>query len=93
MMNVNINRRHDRRTLLPDEFVRLIEAAEAGPVVESIPSPDTMNVCSHIVRHEKCVAIESLPAPPIREVQADTRQATGTEVTIPQRRRCQEVSK
>jgi len=40
MMNVKIDRRHDRRALMPDEFTRLIEAAEVGPLIESIPGTD-----------------------------------------------------
>lgn len=40
MVNVKLDRRHDRRALDPDEFSRLIEAAESGRTVESIPGPD-----------------------------------------------------
>jgi len=39
-MNVQVDRRHDRRPLSPEEFARLIDAAEHGKVVESIPGPD-----------------------------------------------------
>lgn len=35
-----INVRADRRTLSPDEFARLIDAAHNGKMVESIPGPD-----------------------------------------------------
>ena len=38
--NVRVDRRHDRRPLADDEFARLIEAADAGPAVETIPGPD-----------------------------------------------------
>ena len=39
-MNAQVDRRHDRRALSPDEFARLIEAAEQGPSVIRIPGPD-----------------------------------------------------
>jgi len=40
MQNPKLDRRHDRRALLPDEFTRLINATKAGPPVESIPGMD-----------------------------------------------------
>ena len=40
MLNVKVDRRHDRRALGPDEFTRLVEAAMAGPEVICIPGPD-----------------------------------------------------
>jgi site-specific recombinase XerD len=40
MQNPKLDRRHDRRALLPDEFTRLINAAKAGPPVESIAGTD-----------------------------------------------------
>ena len=40
MMNVKVDRRHDRRALLPEEFARLVEAAEVGPLIESIAGTD-----------------------------------------------------
>lgn len=40
MMNVKVDRRHDRRALSPDEFSRLIDAANVGPPIESITGPD-----------------------------------------------------
>jgi integrase len=40
MLNVQTDRRHDRRPLLPEEFSRLVAAAEVGPMVESIPGAD-----------------------------------------------------
>ena len=40
MVNVKVDRRHDRRALLPEEFSRLIEAAQQGTAVESIAGPD-----------------------------------------------------
>jgi len=40
MQNPKLDRRHDRRALLPDEFTRLINAAKAGRPVESIPGAD-----------------------------------------------------
>jgi site-specific recombinase XerD len=40
MLNVKVDRRHDRRALGPDEFARLVEAAMAGPEVICIPGPD-----------------------------------------------------
>ena len=39
-LNVNTDRRHDRRALSPDEFSRLLEAARMGQPVESISGPD-----------------------------------------------------
>ena len=39
-LNVRTDRRHDRRTLSPDEFARLVDAARNGKNVESIPGPD-----------------------------------------------------
>jgi len=39
-MNVQVDRRHDRRPLSPAEFARLVAAAEVGKRVESIPGPD-----------------------------------------------------
>ena len=39
-LNVNTDRRHDRRALSPEEFTRLSEAARAGQAVESISGPD-----------------------------------------------------
>ena len=39
-LNVQTDRRHDRRALTEDEFALLAEAAEPGPVIESIPGPD-----------------------------------------------------
>ena len=40
MLNPKLDRRHDRRALLPEEFTRLINAAKVGPPVESIPGAD-----------------------------------------------------
>jgi len=40
MLNVKVDRRHDRRALGPDEFSRLIDAAMAGPEVICISGPD-----------------------------------------------------
>ena len=40
MQNPKLDRRHDRRALLPDEFTRLVNAAKAEPPVESIPGTD-----------------------------------------------------
>lgn len=39
-LNVSTDRRHDRRALSPDEFRRLINAANSGPTIEAIPGPD-----------------------------------------------------
>jgi len=39
-LNVKTDRRHDRRALAPDEFRRLIEAAEAGRSIQAIPGVD-----------------------------------------------------
>jgi site-specific recombinase XerD len=39
-LNVQTDRRHDRRALSEDEFARLVEAARSGKRVESIPGPD-----------------------------------------------------
>lgn len=39
-LNVATDRRHYRRALTPDEFARLIDAAEHGKKVESISGPD-----------------------------------------------------
>ncbi len=38
--NVRADRRHDRRALSPDEFTRLIGAAENGSVIEGVPGRD-----------------------------------------------------
>jgi integrase len=40
MLNTRLDRRHDRRALGPEEFARLVEAAQSGPPVESIPGHD-----------------------------------------------------
>ena len=40
MLNTRLDRRHDRRALSPEEFARLVDAAQTGPSVESIPGPD-----------------------------------------------------
>lgn len=40
MLNVSTDRRHDRRALTPDEFARLIEAAQNGKSIVCIPGPD-----------------------------------------------------
>ncbi len=39
-LNVRTDRRHDRRALAPDEFERLIAAAENGPTIRMITGPD-----------------------------------------------------
>jgi integrase len=39
-INVEIDRRHDRRSLTDDEFARLIAAAEAGKPVQGMKGPD-----------------------------------------------------
>ena len=39
-MNSKTDRRHDRRALGADEFARLIEAAQAGPPIQTIPGRD-----------------------------------------------------
>jgi len=39
-MNPQVDRRHDRRALSPEEFARLVEAAEQGPAIVHIPGPD-----------------------------------------------------
>ena len=39
-VNVDIDRRHDRRSLTEDQFLRLVDAAEAGKPVEGLPGPD-----------------------------------------------------
>ncbi len=40
MLNMQTDRRHDRRALLAAEFAQLVTAAEFGSVIESIPGPD-----------------------------------------------------
>lgn len=40
MVNVKVDRRHDRRALSPDEFTRLVAAARKGKPIESISGPD-----------------------------------------------------
>jgi integrase len=40
MLNVKVDRRHDRRALSADEFALLVEAAMEGPEVVCIPGPD-----------------------------------------------------
>ena len=39
-MNVSVDRRHDRRALAPEEFARLITAAQNGPPIETFPGAD-----------------------------------------------------
>ena len=39
-MNVSVDRRHDRRALAPEEFARLITAAQNGPPIETLPGAD-----------------------------------------------------
>ena len=39
-LSVEADRRHDRRSLTEDEFVRLIEAAESGPTIEGLSGND-----------------------------------------------------
>jgi len=39
-LNVQADRRHDRRALSEDEFARLVEAARIGKPIEGIPGPD-----------------------------------------------------
>lgn len=45
MLNVKIDRRHDRRALSADEFARLVKAAASGPPVVCIPGPDRAIIC------------------------------------------------
>ncbi len=40
MLNAETDRRWERRVLSADEFARLVEAAEVGPQIESIPGAD-----------------------------------------------------
>ena len=40
MLNVRVDRRHDRRPLSQDEFTRLVKVAESGPPIESICGRD-----------------------------------------------------
>jgi site-specific recombinase XerD len=40
MLNTSTDRRHDRRALAPDEFARLVAAAQAGKSVVCMPGPD-----------------------------------------------------
>ena len=40
MLNVNVDRRHDRRPLLPEEFLRLIDLAEHGPPAVGLSGRD-----------------------------------------------------
>ena len=39
MLNVTVDRRHDRRPLSEEEFTLLVEAAMVGPEVVCIPGP------------------------------------------------------
>ena len=39
-VNVDVDRRHDRRALVAADFSRLLDAAARGPVVEGIAGPD-----------------------------------------------------
>jgi len=39
-MNVSTDRRHDRRALTPEEFARLITAAQNGPPIETLSGAD-----------------------------------------------------
>ena len=39
-LSVETDRRHDRRAILPDEFTRLVAAAETGKSVEAVAGPD-----------------------------------------------------
>ena len=40
MLNVQTDRRHDRRPLLPEEFTLLLAAADYGPPIENTPGAD-----------------------------------------------------
>jgi integrase/recombinase XerD len=40
MLNVRVDRRHDRRALSSEEFSRLLEAAETGPPIEGLSGRD-----------------------------------------------------
>jgi len=40
MLNVRVDRRHDRRPLSSEEFTRLLRAAETGPPIESLSGID-----------------------------------------------------
>lgn len=39
-LNARIDRRHDRRALTPDEFARMLDAAECGPPVQGLTGTD-----------------------------------------------------
>ena len=39
-LNVSADRRHDRRAFTPEEFARLITAAQNGPSIETLPGAD-----------------------------------------------------
>ena len=39
-LNVDMDRRHDRRPLSPEEFAALIESAAAGPMVQNVPGAE-----------------------------------------------------
>src|SRR5262249_47197773 len=39
-LNVSMDRRHDRRALSPEEFIRLLDAANLGDSIETISGPD-----------------------------------------------------
>jgi integrase len=45
MLNVQTDRRHDRRPLLIEEFALLVAAAESGPPIEGVSGVDRATMC------------------------------------------------
>jgi integrase len=76
MMNVKVDRRHDRRALLPEEFARLIAAAESGSRIESISGADraTMYVLSAWTGYRK----KEIGSLTIRSLRLDDDPPTAT---------------
>ena len=94
-INVKVDRRHDRRALMPDEIARLIEAARSGPAIESISGPDraAMYILSAWTGYRKkeigSLTLRSLrfdDEPPVAVVQAaySKRKREDTQVLHPE---------
>ena len=94
MLNVQTDRRHDRRPLLIEEFILLVAAAEAGPPIEGISGIDraTMYILSAWTGYRKGEigsltrgSFDLTSDPPTVTVQAiySKRKRTDTQVLHP----------
>ena len=70
LVNTSTDRRHDRRPLAMDEFERMYEAAQTGPLVAPKTAQMlarhsdiklTIQIYTHINAQEQADAIKSLP--------------------------------